>query len=337
MTLVEQVVSVPCEGEDLAGVLALPQHPGEVGVVIVVGGPTAAGKTAVAIELALRFGGEIVNADSMQVYRELAVLTARPSAADMSRAPHLLYGTSSAAEAYSVGSWLDHAARAIAEASDAGRVPILVGGTGLYFKALTEGLAAIPDMPPDIREHWRERAEAQGPEQLHRELAARDPAMAARLRPTDPQRIARALAQLDVLGGGDHGVDLEDVVVGRRDDAADVSPAQPFVGEGHPALDASDHLVAKALVDQGAVCPHGLEFLPRHADRVVAAVGDSFLHRPDLALGGQDVVLLLEIELPARPRRDDGNHRLARHVPAHDQDIGAVVTAGVDELAPADL
>jgi hypothetical protein len=75
-------------------------------------------------------------------------------------------------------------------------VPILVGGTGLYFKALTEGLAAIPDMPPDIRKHWRERAEAQGPEQLHRELAARDPAMAARLRPTDPQRIARALEPL---------------------------------------------------------------------------------------------------------------------------------------------
>ena len=136
----------------------------------------------------------------MQVYRELAVLTARPSAADMSRAPHLLYGTSSAAEAYSVGSWLDHAARAIAEASDAGRVPILVGGTGLYFKALTEGLAAIPDMPPDIREHWRERAEAQGPEQLHRELAARDPAMAARLRPTDPQRIVRALEVIDATG-----------------------------------------------------------------------------------------------------------------------------------------
>jgi len=136
----------------------------------------------------------------MQVYRELAVLTARPSAADMSRAPHRLYGTSSAAEAYSVGSWLDHAARAIAEASDAGRVPILVGGTGLYFKALTEGLAAIPDMPPDIREHWRERAEAQGPEQLHRELAARDPAMAARLRPTDPQRIVRALEVIDATG-----------------------------------------------------------------------------------------------------------------------------------------
>ena len=106
----------------------------------------------------------------------------------------------SAAEACSVGSWLDDAARAIAEARTRERVPILVGGTGLYFKALTEGLAAIPDIPADIREHWRERAEAQGVEHLHRELAARDPAMAARLKPTDPQRIARALEVIDATG-----------------------------------------------------------------------------------------------------------------------------------------
>ena len=91
----------------------------------------------------------------MQVYRELAVLTARPSAADMSRAPHLLYGTSSAAEAYSVGAGSTMPPAPSPKLSDAGRVPILVGGTGLYFKALTEGLAAIPDVPPDIREHWR--------------------------------------------------------------------------------------------------------------------------------------------------------------------------------------
>ena len=167
---------------------------------ILIAGPTASGKSAAALELAERLPGTVINADSMQVYRELAVLTARPSAADMSRAPHRLYGTSSAAEAFSVGSWLDHAVRAIAEASDARRVPILVGGTGLYFKALIEGLAAIPDIPPDIREHWRERAEAQGVEHLHRELAARDPAMAARLKPTDPQRIARALEVIDATG-----------------------------------------------------------------------------------------------------------------------------------------
>ena len=164
---------------------------------ILIAGPTASGKSSAALELAESLQGTVINADSMQVYRELAVLTARPTSADIERAPHRLYGTISAAEAYSVGSWLDDAARAIAEAASEGRVPVLVGGTGLYFKALTEGLAPIPDVPPEIREHWRERAEAQGAEQLHRELAARDPAMAARLKPTDPQRIARALEVID--------------------------------------------------------------------------------------------------------------------------------------------
>ena len=164
---------------------------------ILIAGPTASGKSSAALELAESLQGTVINADSMQVYRELAVLTARPTSADIERAPHRLYGTISAAEVYSVGSWLEDVARAIAEASDAGRVPILVGGTGLYFKALTEGLAPIPDVPPEIREHWRERAEAQGAEQLHRELAARDPAMAARLKPTDPQRIVRALEVID--------------------------------------------------------------------------------------------------------------------------------------------
>jgi tRNA dimethylallyltransferase len=167
---------------------------------ILIAGPTASGKSAAALELAERLHGTVINADSMQVYRELAVLTARPSASDAARVPHRLYGTTSAAEAYSVGNWLDHAAGAIAEASGAGRMPVLVGGTGLYFKALTEGLAPIPDVPPEIRDHWRAQAKKLGAEGLHRELAARDPAMAARLRPTDPQRIARALEVIDATG-----------------------------------------------------------------------------------------------------------------------------------------
>jgi tRNA dimethylallyltransferase len=167
---------------------------------ILIAGPTASGKSAAALELADRLGGTVINADSMQVYRELAVLTARPSAADLTRAPHRLYGMAPAAEAYSVGRWLEDAARAIAEAAAAGRLPILVGGTGLYFKALTDGLAPIPDVPQEIREHWRRRAEELGPEGLHRELGARDPAMAARLRPSDPQRIARALEVIDATG-----------------------------------------------------------------------------------------------------------------------------------------
>src|SRR5262245_41488397 len=106
----------------------------------------------------------------MQVYRELDVLAARPSQEEMQRMPHLLYGIVSAREAYSVGSWLEDAAGAIAEARAEGRTPILVGGTGLYFKALLEGLAPVPDIPPEIRAYWRARAETLGGSGLHREL-----------------------------------------------------------------------------------------------------------------------------------------------------------------------
>jgi tRNA dimethylallyltransferase len=164
---------------------------------ILIAGPTASGKSAAALDLAAGLGGTIINADSMQVYRELAILTARPAASDMARAPHRLYGIVPATEAYSVGRWLDDAAPAVRAAEDEGRVPILVGGTGLYFKALSEGLAPIPDVPPEIRDYWRDQAEKVGTEGLYRELGARDPAMAARLRPTDPQRIVRALEVID--------------------------------------------------------------------------------------------------------------------------------------------
>lgn len=164
---------------------------------ILIAGPTASGKSAAALTLAEQLRGIVINADSMQVYRELAILTARPEQADMKRVPHRLYGIVGAEEAYSVGRWLEDAARAIREAQDEGRVPILVGGTGLYFKALIEGLAPVPDVPPEIRKAWRERAEKLGAEGLYRELSARDPAMAARLRPSDPQRLVRALEVID--------------------------------------------------------------------------------------------------------------------------------------------
>lgn len=167
---------------------------------ILIAGPTGSGKSAAALALASRLRGTVINADSMQVYRELAVLTVRPSAQDMARVPHRLYGTISAGEAYSAGRWLEDATRAIEEAKGEGRVPILAGGTGLYFKALIEGLAPIPDIPPEIRKAWREQAEEIGAEGLYRELEARDPAMAARLRPTDPQRIVRALEVIDATG-----------------------------------------------------------------------------------------------------------------------------------------
>jgi tRNA dimethylallyltransferase len=167
---------------------------------ILIAGPTASGKSGAGLEFAASVGGTIINADSMQVYRELRLLTARPSEADEARVPHRLYGTIQAAEAYSVGRWLGDVASAMAEAHGEGRLPILVGGTGLYFKALTEGLAPVPDIPAEIRSYWRERSDELGRDALFAELAARDPTMAARLGPADPQRIVRALEVIDATG-----------------------------------------------------------------------------------------------------------------------------------------
>lgn len=167
---------------------------------VLIAGPTASGKSGLALSLARRFGGVVINADSMQVYAELSILTARPSAADEAAAPHWLYGHIPAREAHSVGRFVTEASDAIAKARADGLVPILVGGTGLYFKALTQGLAEIPTVPDDIRAFWRARAQHIGVAALHAELAARDPEMAARLRPTDPQRVTRALEVLDATG-----------------------------------------------------------------------------------------------------------------------------------------
>jgi tRNA dimethylallyltransferase len=165
-----------------------------------IAGPTASGKSALALALAEKVDGTIINADAMQVYRELRVLTARPDKADESRAPHRLYGHVPGAEAYSAARFATEAASAIAEAQAQGRVPIVVGGTGLYFKALTEGLSPIPPVPDDIRARWREAAAEQGAAALHATLELRDPVMATRLNPTDPQRIVRALEVLEATG-----------------------------------------------------------------------------------------------------------------------------------------
>ena len=167
---------------------------------ILIAGPTASGKSAAAIALAERLGGAVVNADSMQVYRDLRVLTARPSAGDEARARHALYGFVPAGEAYSVGRWIGDAARVLAELEKERRVPIFTGGTGLYFKALLEGLSPVPDIPEGIRRRWRALArDATGPE-LHDMLADADPQMARALRPSDPQRILRALEVIEATG-----------------------------------------------------------------------------------------------------------------------------------------
>lgn len=168
--------------------------------IVMVAGPTASGKSALALALAEQAGGTVINADSMQVYGDLRVITARPTPAEEARAPHRLYGHVDAAENYSVGRWCVDVGAALGAAQRAGRLPILVGGTGLYFHTLTTGLAPIPDVPDDVRRHWRARAEDLGPAGLHAALAARDPLTASRLRPSDPQRLVRALEVLDATG-----------------------------------------------------------------------------------------------------------------------------------------
>jgi tRNA dimethylallyltransferase len=142
----------------------------------------------------------VVNADSAQVYRDLRIITARPFEAEEARAPHLLYGYRSADEPFSVADWLDDMAQVLATLAEAGKTPVIVGGTGLYFRALTEGLVTVPDIPGAIRAHWRERAQEEGPATLHAELTRRDAAMAASLLPTDRQRITRALEVIDATG-----------------------------------------------------------------------------------------------------------------------------------------
>lgn len=165
-----------------------------------IAGPTASGKSGLALGLARELGGIVINADSMQVYQDLRILTARPSAEDELQAPHALYGFVPGAEAYSAGRFVADAGHAIAEARAAGRVPILVGGTGLYFKALLQGLSPIPSIPPEIRGHWRKEADERGSLELHSVLAGRDPETAARLAPADRQRIVRALEVLAATG-----------------------------------------------------------------------------------------------------------------------------------------
>ena len=167
---------------------------------VLIAGPTASGKSAAALELALETGGAVINADSMQVYRQAPILTAQPSAADKARAPHLLYGQVSAHELYSVGRWREDAAKALAEAREAGRLPIFVGGTGMYFMALTEGLADIPATPAEVREDARALLDDIGVEALHARLAERDPLTAGKLRSSDPQRVLRAYEVFEATG-----------------------------------------------------------------------------------------------------------------------------------------
>ena len=167
---------------------------------VLIAGPTASGKSALALELAQATGGVIINTDSMQVYRDLRVITARPTPEEEAVVPHRLYGHVDAAVNFSAGSWVADAAVVLAEARVHHRLPIFVGGSGLYFKALTHGLSAVPPIPVAIREDVRARLERDGVEALHSELAQRDPVSAERLKPRDRTRVARALEVVEATG-----------------------------------------------------------------------------------------------------------------------------------------
>ena len=172
---------------------------------VLIAGPTASGKSAAAMRLAEEAGARgrtawIVNSDAMQVYDGLRVLTARPTAEDETRAPHRLYGHVSPVLRYSVGAWLADFAKVLHEADATEALTIVVGGTGLYFKALTEGLAEIPAIPADVRENLAQRLETESAAELHAALSNLDPDSAATLRPSDQQRVLRALEVVEATG-----------------------------------------------------------------------------------------------------------------------------------------
>ncbi|KGB27705.1 tRNA delta(2)-isopentenylpyrophosphate transferase [Candidatus Liberibacter solanacearum] len=160
---------------------------------ILIAGPTASGKSMCALKLAQKLNGAIINADSMQVYDTLKILTSRPSDQDMQSIPHYLYGHVSAQQTYSTGKWLRCAIKKITEVQKNGHLPIIVGGTGLYFRALTGQFSVMPEIPMSIRKNVREKLEKYGPHVLHDELSQIDPCAAQKIHLSDGQRIARAL------------------------------------------------------------------------------------------------------------------------------------------------
>ncbi|PSH65911.1 tRNA (adenosine(37)-N6)-dimethylallyltransferase MiaA [Phyllobacterium sophorae] len=167
---------------------------------ILIAGPTASGKSALALRLSGETGGVIINTDSMQVYDVLSLLTARPGPDDLNAAPHYLYGHVAPSVAYSTGRWFADVESVLGMPELSDRPVIFVGGTGLYFRALLGGLSVMPDIPADIRVHWRQQEAVHGAEKLHAILTEKDPVAASTLRPTDSQRVVRALEVFDASG-----------------------------------------------------------------------------------------------------------------------------------------
>jgi tRNA dimethylallyltransferase len=246
---------------------------------ILIAGPTASGKSALALELAEAHGGTVINADSMQVYRDLRIITARPAPEDERRAPHRLYGHIDAAENYSVGRWCSDVAGVLASATADNAGPaIIVGGTGLYFNALTRGLAAVPPIPAEIRKEVRARLSGEGVAALHAELGARDPAAAARLMPSDRARVTRALEVVLATGrpladwyGHNNPANVAPARAAKvflmpdRDDLASRIGLRfdAMIAEG--ALEEVRHLAARHLDSSlPAMKAHGVPWLVRH-------------------------------------------------------------------------
>lgn len=167
---------------------------------VLIAGPTASGKSALALRIAQASNGYIINTDSMQIYQVLDQLTARPQSSDLHLAPHYLYGHISPDLPYSTGRWLEEVTTILEKPELRGRLPVFVGGTGLYFKALLGGLSQMPSIPANIRESWRSRMEQEGSVKLHQILSDTDPEMAFRLNAGDSQRIVRALEVMDATG-----------------------------------------------------------------------------------------------------------------------------------------
>ena len=167
---------------------------------VLIAGPTTSGKSALALALAAEINGAVINADSMQVYTETRILTARPTDEDTARAPHLLYGHVGVNETYSAGRYQAEAAHALRTTRESGRVPIFAGGTGMYFGVLTEGLALVPAIPSGVREAAEARRNAIGAEAFHAELAKRDPVAGGKLRASDTQRTLRAWEVFEATG-----------------------------------------------------------------------------------------------------------------------------------------
>ena len=216
---------------------------------VLIAGPTASGKSALALALAETLGGSIVNADSMQVYAGLRVITARPSPEEEASAPHRLYGHVDAGDIYSTGRWLADVGQALTAIATMDKIPIIVGGTGLYFKALTEGLAAVPAIPPEIRAEVRGRLESEGVGALYADLIARDPVTAARLMPLDRARIARALEVVLATGrslGDWHGEALPPLLDASR-------AAKVFIETDRKELVARIETRFGAMMDNGAL------------------------------------------------------------------------------------